>query len=409
MPRMTPPDFDPARYPRTYTASPGWRAFWLLVGGGTAAGGLAMLVGDLLLRRPYGDPERALSHGAGWLLMALLGLAMLAGVLRARIVLGPDFIEARTFGTWRLPRADIADYRVHVHNGMREFRLRSNARRRPFTFTQVFQADDAFAAWFSGLVDSDALLQGVELERVARDETLGATAQVRFERVDSARRAVRWLLVPAYAIAFWTLVNPDPATLVLALTVSQPFVALFLAWRFPGMFTLARSPRPVRADLGVLLLMPGLALAGRALQDAFLSQPWSLLAPALAGGAGLWALALAINDDLRASRLQATGMALVLVLYAGGLLALADVGLDRAAPARTVATVTAKRMTSGKGASARLTLAASPARPEAVERRVPRALYRRVAVGDLVCVVDHPGAFGWHWSSVEGRDTCATR
>jgi len=408
MRRMTPPAFDPARYPRTYRASTGWRAFWLLVGGGSGAGGLAMLVDDLLLR-PVGDPERALSHGVGWLLMALLGLAMLAGVLRSRLVIGPDFIEARSFGTWRLPRADIADYRVHVHHGMREFRLRSKGRRRPFTFTQVFKADDAFAAWFAGLVDSDALLHGVALQRVAGDETLGATAGIRLERVDGARRAVRWLLVPAYAIAFWTLASPEPGALVLALTAIQPIVALFLTWRFQGLFTLAGSRRPVRADLGVLLLVPGVALAGRALQDASLAQPASLLAPALAVGAGLWALALASSDDLRAARLQAIGMAVVLVLYAGGLLALADVRLDQAAPVRTAATVTAKRMTSGKGASARLTLAGSPGHPEAVERRVPRPLYRRVAVGDLVCVTDHPGAFGWHWSSIDGPDTCTAR
>lgn len=402
---MTQPAFDPARYPRTYTASTRRRATWWLLGGGTGVAGLAMFL-DEVLGHTHGDASRSPAPGVGWLLMSVLGFAALVRLLRARVIVAAHAIEARGFGTWRLRREDIVDYRVRVHCGMRAFRLRSKLRRRPFTFTQAFEADDAFVAWFASLVDSDGRDRQDALQRIMRDDTLGATPALRLEPAGRARHATRWLLLPCHGVAFWTLLRAQPGMAALVLTAIQPVIALALAWRFDGLFTLASSRRPTRADLSPLLIMPGCALTGRALMEASLSQPTSLIAPALAAGAVLAALAVTINDDLRTSRLQAIGTAFVLTLYAGSLLALANVRLDRTVPARAVAKVTAKRHTSGKGASAWLTLAGRPGHAEPADYRVPDSLYRRVAVGDGVCVVEHPGAFGWRWTAVDDASSC---
>lgn len=401
MPRMTPSAFDPARYPRTYTASAGWRAFAWLVGGALAIGA-AWGMSEAVQAPP--SPRLVDRLWLALLLAGLLGLgiALVASTVRGRVVLAAGFIEARGLRTWRLRREDIVDYRVHVHNGIREFRLRGRSRRRPFTFTQVFTADEAFAAWFAGLVDSDARGHEDELRRIVSDDTLGATPLLRLDRAERARRTTRWLLVACYGVALWMMMRRDPGAAVIVLTASLPVVALALAWRFGGLFTLATSRRPARADLGALLILPACALAVRAMIDAPLAQPSSLVVPALAAGGVLALLALAIDGDLRAARLQAAGMTLVLVLYAAGLLAVADVRLDRGAPGRTVATVAAKRHTSGKGASARLALAGQPE-----ERSVSEDLYRRVAVGDRVCLLDHPGAFGWRWTRIDDASACA--
>jgi hypothetical protein len=407
MPRMTPPAFDPARYPRTYTASTGWLAAWWLMGGGMGVGGMAMLAAEWI-RPPHAERTGMLASAGGWLALALLGVAALASVLRARVILGADYIEARGLRSWRLRREDIVDYRVHVHGGMREVRLRSRTRRRPYKFTHFFQADDAFAAWFAGLVDSDRRQHDAILRRIAADDTLGALPATRLDRVDQARRASRWLTWVTLALMLWALIGAPPHGVATWLVAALPPLALVLAWRSGNVFSLATNRSSPRSDLSALLFAPSLLLAMFGWFRADLAEPRLLVLPSLALGAVLAALALATCAELRAARVDAIVTAIVLVLYACGLLTLVNAALDRSPPTRGLAAITAMRHTSGKGGSAQLTLLGLPGHAaEPVERRVSDALYRRAAVGRSVCFADHVGLFGWHWAEIDDPSACA--
>jgi hypothetical protein len=312
-------------------------------------------------------------------------------------------------GTWRLRRADIVDYHTHLHHGIREFRLRSKLRRRPFKFTQVFPVDDAFTAWFAGLVDSDRARHDDILERLARDDRLGATPALRLERAGHARRIARWLTWLSFGITLWAFARPRPYGVAASLLAAFPLLAIALAWRSGGTFSLVYSRTSPRADLSPLILAPAALLATTWLLGARLADPWALAPAAIAIGALLAALAVAACTELRASSVNAIVTALMLILYAGGSLALADVHFDGKAARRTPVAVAAMHHTFGKGAMAYFTLRGLPGHAGDTDMRVDDNLYRRTAVGDAVCFIEHLGTFGWAWSEVEAATACPVR
>jgi hypothetical protein len=403
MPAMTPPAFDPARYPRSYTASAGWLAFGIL------AGAAFVFIAIMALRdaasataKPSPFVEYVLCAG-----LMLFGFAVAAVMLRVRVALGASFIEARgILWTWRLRREDIVDYRVQVINGVREFRLRTAARRRPFKFTQVFKADDAFIAWFSGLVDSDRLQHEDTLKRIAADETLGATPALRLEGAARARRFARWLLIPCTAATLWAWAYPRPYALAMSLMAALPVAALALAWRCGGLFSLADSKTSPRGDLSPLLIAPAVVLAARAMLDTSLTDPFALVFPALVAGALLALLAIAACAELRAAPVQAVLSTLILMLYAAGALALADEHFDRRFAMRTPATIAGKHHSNGKAPQGYFDLEGLPGHAPPAEFRVGFDLYRGSTLGDRVCLIEHPGALGWRWTQVDTMAAC---
>jgi len=402
---MQTPPFDPAKYPSTYTASAGWRAFGLLGGGGLGIGGAAGIA-------YFGSGHEWHGAGAAWtacltcLVFVALGVATIVCILRAQVTLAPSFIESRSLLTRRILRSDIVEYRVRVHDGVSEFRIRTRSSRRLFKFTPVFKIDADFSAWFADLKNPDLIAHEADLREIERDDTLGMTPALRLESAMKARATAGRLCLAGMVIAVWTSVYPHPYWPMIWLTALMPPLAVLLTWRFQGLFTLADKRMSARGNLAALMLIPPLVLPLRAFLDRQLIRPVEIVGPSVIAGIILLAMAVAASSEMRKNKLAVLAASPLFVIYAAAMLAMGNCGFDAAAPIREATVVTGMRHTSGKGASAYLTLAKVPVDLADHEVRVSFDLYHRTSIGSDVCVIDHPGAFGWRWIDIDTDAAC---
>jgi hypothetical protein len=280
------------------------------------------------------------------------------------------------------------------------------SRRRPFKFTLVFKVDPDFSNWFADLKNADQAAFEMELQKIARDDQLGASPASRLGSAARARRTAAWLSFATMLITFWAFVYPRPYVELLSLCAALPIIAILLCWKFSGLFTLTGQKQSARGDLTAFLIGPSIVLAMRAMFDLTLVKPVALLVPSAVGAVVLtWSAWLACKE-LRRYPTVALIYALFFGLYAAGSMALANSLLDWSNPNRELATIIAMRHTTGKGATAYFSLSHAPVGLGTSEISVPFGLYRSKHVGDLVCVSDHAGALGWRWVRVDELAIC---
>jgi hypothetical protein len=109
-------------------------------------------------------------------------------------------------------------------------------------------------------------------------------------------------------------------------------------------------------------------------------------------GSVLWALPSARDKP----GIAALTLALVMA-YGYGVVALGNAVLDRSNGASYATTVNGKHVTSGRNRTPKLRLAPWGPRTTEDDVTVPWDLYRSVGVGQTVCVLLRPGAFGIRW------------
>jgi hypothetical protein len=402
---MSSPEFDPARFPRTYAPSRGWQAYAWGLSGGIGVIGL-VAAWHLWTASEWPTVAARVFVSVDCLLVACAGFVYAWSVLTARLTLGPTFIESRRFGTRRVLRGDILDYRVRTAQAIPAYSLRTSSQARPFTFTLFCAADADFQGWFAGLENADQAALDAEQAAIAGDDRLGGDPSTRLEAAARARRVAHVLSFACMATTFWTFLYPHPYGFLLALNVAGPLLAIGLCARQGRLYTLVERKQTSRGDLSWLVLGPACVLAFRAVVDVVMVQPAVLLVPSAIGGAALGGLSLWACDEMRRHPVMALLSTVFLGGYVASILALGNMLLDRASPRRDPVTIVAMYQTTGKGATSRFTLSKVPEGLASREVRVPPSLYRRKQVGDPVCLVDHEGAFGWHWFRVEDEADC---
>jgi len=213
--------------------------------------------------------------------------------------------------------------------------------------------------------------------------------------------------VAAIAIGLWTILLPTHFyALGLSLCVLLPLCALALDLRTRGVLGFeARRGRGYPLSLATIVLMPALALSGRAGIDLnFASYP-PLIAAALFAALAVFALFWHLDPQLRGDRNQAATIAMFALAYCYGALALADVVFDRSSGRETQTVVLEKRIhVSGgvKGSSAwyqvKVDPEASPAGANWIN--VEHDLWGSFHRGDTVCVHLGDGLLAVRWYAV---------
>ncbi len=130
--------FDPSRYPRSYVPSAQWRAIGIVVSLFCAAMGLLVLWATITVPMPSKGVAGALALATVGLFLTAIGVTCFIISARARVILGPTFIECRRFLTVRVPRSDVLEYRIVVNRGVAHYRLRARSRRMALTVSQFF-------------------------------------------------------------------------------------------------------------------------------------------------------------------------------------------------------------------------------------------------------------------------------
>lgn len=193
----------------------------------------------------------------------ILGLMMIAQVWTARLIIDGDRIEVRSaFRSHSATRAEIEGLRKIENQYGRWTRVYLKQDLGSFSISDFFADSDDWKEWFRGLPDLD----GRDAEEITEELSLQEPQAQR-----GAGTSKLFGLAKAWAIGLSVLagatsvpvmfVNYAPlykASLIVLLAC--PVVAILLLYRFPLLFALFKRKPDPRADLGFLLIWPGLGM-----------------------------------------------------------------------------------------------------------------------------------------------------
>ncbi len=389
------PCLNSPAYPRSYRMSAGWTVFMLLFGVAAVAGGA---YGAWYFFQPGSarDPLSGLVLAGVCALFLVFGLYVILWVLKGRVVLYPDRIEVYEALTRRtLSRDQILGRRSQQgrkspgtiilvpREGLRNIKL-----------ALVYKMDEPFRRWIFSLPDLDA-----QDLKASREELLGPPGPARAERkraLAQARRVAGIFMFAGFAAFVWGFTYPRPYSLVIAVLALMPWLAIFITARSHGMFRLNDEKNVAHPNVAMVFIMPGFALAIRAM-DFHLLEWKPALALSVAAGAALWMAAAAADPRLRRKPAIPLITFLFCMAYGYGLSTEANALLDRSSATVYRTVVLRKRVSTGRSTHYRLTLAAWGQQQTSSELSVPRSFYYSVLTGGPVCVMARPGALHVPW------------
>jgi len=353
-------------------------------------GGIALNTASFVVRSSRDSPTGMLLAGAVFL---LLGVYALVSVARVRVILHADAIEVhRTFTTKRLARTEITGrrgnpVRVLLHHG----------KFLPLMLPDEIRTDANFDAWMAGIADLDQQEAQASLDAFLKDDTVAGSSEERLHHLNSARRVASFLAWISLAAFAWGIFYPHPYEWALSLLAVLPWVAVILAAADGAVYRLDRKQNEVTADLSGPLLMPGFALACRAVFDVEVFD-WAKVIWQTAG----FTMGFVLLTVIFVGELRTRASALVLhflftLIYAFGVVMLGNQQLDTSDPKRYRVQVVEARISTGNHTSYFLKLAPWGPRSHAEEVSVGRPLYERTAKGDTVCVYLYRGALRARW------------
>lgn len=401
----------PARIPvRVYSISPLWKTVYIIAGAALAVGG-AVGVWYFLFDEgaPGGGAGKALAAMCG--VFVMMGCGVIIHTLVYKFFLGPAEIAISGFMyRRRMRRSDILGRRTQKSNGLtfiRLFPVRKGIRR--LVLIQDLKADRAYHNWLATIPDLDEREDLEATREFLENREFGDTPQQRKTAFKSAHIVAGVLNGLASVAALWFLFFPKPYGFLVAVTAAMPpiAVAMALAWR--GRFALHEAPKTDKGghpSLSLLFMLPAIALATRGWLDVEVLDWKIALIASLAAGAVL--SAVIIGAMVWGARQRTKPYAWLVIwalvtVWCGGAVVFSDSLFDRSSPAGYEVRVVKKSQSTGKLRTLRFTL--EPWGPVTTEESVTvpnQALYDRIAPGDTVCVILHPGAFRISWIEVWG-------
>lgn len=395
--------FDPAHYPRTYRASRGWLVAMAALGAVVGIGGL---VGAWYFGT--GHETNTVGSRIGMtglsLFFALLGAYLIVATIRSKVVLLPDAVETRGLFLKRsMRRSDIRGYRTLVANGATTLELlpRSVGQRK-LSISMLFREDPQFTAWFADLpnLDVEEFLQSAR--EIEGNREIGHTPAERLQRAEWARKTARTLNAAMVGLMVWAMFYPRPYTPLMTLIMLVPWIGIVVAKSSNGLFTIEDPGKnTAKADLTLLLIMPGFVLGLRDLFDIQLVDGTAVLLPAAVGGALITASLAGLFPAVRKRWGHLLLLLAFLTIYAGSSIIMTNTLLDRSGPEAYQVKVLKKHSTSGKTTTYYFTVPAWGPRPAPEDVTVSGSYYRTKQVGDDVCIFLFPGRFGFPWFDVE--------
>ena len=225
-------------------------------------------------------------------------------------------------------------------------------------------------------------------------------SKARLKRVIAMGNAI------AFGIGFWTLLFATSFYwLSLALCFAIPLGAIALDTVTRGKLDFQARRRRSPLSLATLLMVPAIALGGRAINDLNFTSYIALLALTVLAVAAIIALFLYFDRSLKSDVNQLTTIAVFALAWSYGVIAFADVVLDpfRGYDLPTVIRDKHVHVSGGtKGSSVWRKVAVDPAAVPSGDPwiEVRPDLFAAFARGNTVCVHLGPGLLGAAWYGV---------
>jgi hypothetical protein len=388
-------------FPRVYRLRRGWRNTFVGLGAIFAVGGI---VGALFAGRMSEFFAGQVVMAVVFSGFALLGVFTMLGMLRTRVVLHAETIELHgVFSNRSLWRPDIAGRRLMpMQYGPPVIRLvpRAESPSRPIVMPQFLETDSAFEAWVAAIPDIDAQEATAALDALLADPAIPGSEDEKLAGLARARRIAQRLRWLALGVAGWLWIYPHPYDLAVLCGVAVPWLAVIVAARGGPLYKINGKDNDASANLLAPVITPGFALLIRAMFDTQIFDWQDMLLATIAATAVIMLVMWWAMGELRASASSTAVIALLMVPYAYGALALANRELDASQPAPYVAKVLGSHISSGKTTSYYLKLGPWGPRNEAEDVDVGREYYGRGSRQETVCVYLFRGALGIRWFEV---------
>jgi hypothetical protein len=374
------------------------RGLYVLLGGAMAAPVVffALIVGDSFGRSLY---LVALTP------FAVLGLFVLASVLRFRLVIDGTRIEVRKIlSESSADLSEIEGYRTISGRGGTYTLLYLKEGRGEIHFPEPIDTDDYYRACFQQLTDLNALDaerdardHDVMLAEISQNAKLGSTPEERLRALKQAKALKIAALIIAIAAAIGFNFASAAYCLPLAIVVALVPISMLLLMRHsPMLYAFFKEQADPRADLGFVLAVAGIGLALSVKNFEFVSmEPLFLLAIPVA----LVYIAMLYGPAIKNSAL-ATALIPVLFVslpYSFGLAVVVNSLADTSKPTTYIVPVTGKHETHGKSTTYYLELTPWGPVEEPSKIRVSSGLYSNKQPGDSICLALHPGRLRAAW------------
>jgi uncharacterized protein (DUF697 family) len=376
---------------REYRMKAWYRAFLLIMGAPAVSGGIVMCALAL----------KSASIAFPLLVTALFlgfGIYLIALGSRSRIILDGSRIEIRGAFTDRSADAsEIEGYRTISSRNGKYTQIYLINGRRPMSFSNLFERDSRFDAWFRKVPNLDKRDRDALLEKISHEEELGATPQDRLDALSRAKTNSILAIVVAVAAAIaanWgipALYVPFSFVLVLV-----PIALAIMLHRGPLLYAVFKRKADPRAELLYALMVASFGLLLRARGIKFVSLEFVGMAVAIIAVAYLAAFYHSLFESTSPVR---TFFALLLfaTLYGYGAMAVADAVGDGSPAARFSPRVIHKHYTTGRSRSYYLVLEPWGPLTRANSLGVSQKLYDKAHPGDSVCLELRQGRLSAPW------------
>jgi hypothetical protein len=334
----------------------------------------------------------------------ILGLALMLQAWTSSLILDGDRIEVRSaFRTHGTTRGEIEGLRTIENQYGRWTRIYLKQNLGSFSVSDSFTGNNTLKEWFKGLPDlderdADNIKKEVGLEKSSVEQQTGATNFFGLARAWAIGLSVLTgtVSVPVMFVSFAPVYK---ASLVVLLAC--PIAGTLLLYRFPLLFTVFKRKPDPRADLGLLLIWPGIGVAfsyqtsndPTHLVDSFQLIYWVL--------AVLLVFVVALLPSVWRS--PSRWAVLFFLIITGGMYSMGFVNsvntlLDHSRPNRYETWVLKKSEShSSKGTRYFLRVAPWGSISYADDVDVPMHAYNETRVGDPVCYGLHPGFLHGPW------------
>lgn len=339
-------------------------------------------------------------------LLLISSLILVRLAFRSRLILDGSRIELRSvFRTFAADRSQIEGLRKITNQYGSWTRICIKDHCGAFDISDSFTGNHDLTRWLKGLPDLDRRDADEIKHEIDRSEPLGSAPNESLKKLKKAKIWAIGLSVGAGVITVPVLfLSYKPVyTASLAILAAAPMLGIALIHRFPLLFTIFKRKTDPRADIGYLLIWPGIGIPlsyqngndAAHLVNGLQLAYWFLLV-LVCFGAALFKTAW--QNPSRWGVLA--GILIFGGLYSVALVNTADTVPDRSAPVSFRVEVLKKYETHGKNASSYLRLAPWGPMAYTDDVAVSTRLYRQTNVGDQVCAGLHPGFLHAPWYSL---------
>jgi hypothetical protein len=345
----------------------------------------------------------------GGFLFLIPGLLIVSLALRSRLILDGERIELRSaLRTHTAHRNDIEGLRKIEDQYGRRTRICLKEGRGAFNVSDSFTGNDDLKEWLNGLPNLDEQDATQITQQISNQAALEATDDKGPNALEKAKTWMICLSIAAGFVSIFALVDYGPlhapSTVLLALF---PPLGIWLVHRFPLLFTMFKRKVDPRADIGFVIIWPGIAMVmsyNTGSDHTHLVSPSPLI---------YWVLLILLCYVALLFRTAwenpsrwgvLAGLVLLGGIYSIGLVNAADTLPDLSVPRPYRTEILKMYVSQGRNASFRLRLAPWGPIDYKDDVSVPRHIYQQVKVGDQICIGLHPGFLRAPWYTLT---TCA--